>query len=131
MSRSLTGQTIRYLAVGGVVYALDVGSFAVLLAFVNHAGYLIANMIAKSIAATAGFFLHKHFTFSWAQRDRLKRQFALYVSLFVFNTTLSTVLVYFLVSRLSLPTMPSRIGVDIVVIVTAFMASRMIVFRST
>lgn len=130
MKHSLSSQSFRYLIVGGVVYGIDVGTFVVLIALAkNH--YLEMNVVAKTLSAFVGFFLHRHFTFSWEQRHSMKRQFILYVLLFAFNMALSTGLIYLLVGRLSLPTLPSRIAVDMVVIVTAFIVSRQMVFRTS
>lgn len=130
MKHSLSSQSLRYLIVGGLVYSLDVGLFIVLAAFARSY-YLEINVVAKTVSAIVGFVLHKRFTFSWEQRHSIKRQFVLYVLLFVFNISMSTGLIYLLVGRLSLPTLPTRIAVDMVVIATAFLVSRYMVFRAS
>lgn len=129
MEQSLSRQTVRYVIVGAVVYGIDVGLFIILMMVIPKRHYLEANTVAKMVAAIAGFFLHKHFTFSWEQRHSIVRQIALYAAVFAFNMALSTGLVYLLVGRLALPTLPSRIFVDVVVTGAAFFASRQLVFR--
>lgn len=129
MKQSLSRQTVRYVIVGGVVYGIDVGLFIILMMMTPKTHYLEANTLAKTVAAIAGFFLHKHYTFSWEQRHSMVRQIVLYAALFAFNMGLSTGLVYLLVGRLALPTLPSRIFVDVLVTATAFFVSRQLVFR--
>ena len=112
------------------MYGVDMGTFAALVSSVGPSHYLIANIVAKITAAVVGFFLHKHFTFSWQQRDGWARQAILYVFLFVLNIGLSTTLFHACVDLSSLPLLPSKIATDVIIVLTGFVMSRYVVFRA-
>lgn len=130
MRQFLTNSTIRYLLVGGVIYAIDILFFTGSVSVFGNEYYLAANIAAKTVAAVTGFFLHKHYTFNGEQHHNAHQQFLMYIGLFVFNILLSSVLIFLLIGLLSLSSIPARIAVDVVVTVMAFIVSKKIVFRS-
>jgi putative flippase GtrA len=130
MSPSVAGQTIRYLAVGSVVYAIDVGLFSAIVISLDRRYYLAANVVAKIAAAAVGFLLHRHFTFARRQRQRWHGQLMLYGLLFVLNLGLSSVLLFLSVALLRLEPVASKIAADLVVFFASFVINRQIVFRS-
>ncbi len=128
MSGSIVSQVARYAVSGGVVYAIDLAVF-VLLNAVAPEHYLLTNLAGKLAGAFAGFFLHKYFTFAGPQAMQTRYQFIAYAALLGFNLALSAALLWALVDQMMAPTMPARIAVDIVIIMTSFLASRQIVYR--
>jgi putative flippase GtrA len=129
MNQSALHQMIRYVMVGAVVYACDMAVFWAIITLVPQ-GYLPANVAAKMVGATVGFVLHKYVTFSWQQKSETTEQVKAYILLFIFNITLSTVLLWLLVSQFHAPEILAKICTDIVVIVTSFFVSRHFVYRS-
>ena len=128
MNQSLAHQTARYGAVGLVVYAADYALYA-LLAALMPAAYLAANVAGKAAGAALGFVLHKHVTFSWAQRDGARRQATAYLALFLFNILLSNALLWLLVTGFGLPKLVSRVPTDLIVIAVSFVGGRLWVYR--
>lgn len=126
----LASSTTRYLLVGGLIYFIDIISFVGSVSAFGRNYYLVANIFAKTVAAIVGFFLHKYFTFSGDQHYDTRWQFMMYIGLFVFNTFLSSILVFLLIDLLQLTAIPSRIAVDVIVTGIAYLISKKIVFRS-
>ena len=77
-----------------------------------------------------GFFLHRHFTFSWEQRHGARRQFVSYCAVLLGNIALSTALLWLLVEQAQANAFVARIATDAVVIVVAFLLSRLWVYRA-
>lgn len=130
LRKLLTGAAVRYLFVGGIIYGIDVLIFTGLLLLLGSNRYLAVNVMAKTLAATIGFFLHRTITFNGNHQHDVRQQFVMYVGLFLFNVALSSVMIFMLVGVLLLPPVPSRIAADVVVTITAFIVSQKIVFRS-
>lgn len=128
-SQSVAAQVLRYGLVGGVVLACDFATYAGLLALFPG-GWLGANGGGKLVGAAVGFVLHRHFTFSWEQRDGAGRQALSYVGLFLANLALSSALLGLLVDGLGANAYAAKVGVDGIVVVTAFLASRFWVYRA-
>lgn len=125
---SLAVQTVRYLIVGGVVFCIDIALFATFLAYAGNQNYLAANAMAKIITAVVAFCLHKKFTFVSEYRYGVRKQFARYIMLVLFNMSLSMFILYIFVSFFSFPEISSRVSADIIVIIVAFVLSRNVVF---
>ena len=128
-ARTVTTQAMRYGIVGAIVVACDYLVFtAILLA--APAVYLAANLGGKVAGALLGFFLHRHFTFSWEQRHGARRQFVSYCAVLLGNIALSTALLWLLVEQVQANAFLARIATDAVVIVVAFLPSRLWVYRA-
>jgi putative flippase GtrA len=121
-------QAIRYGLVGGIVVACDFAAYSVFLWFVPGA-YLPANWLGKLVGAGTGFVLHKHFTYSWEQRDGTGRQVLSYIALLGFNIALSSLLLWLMVGLAGWDKYLSKLAADAVVIATAFVGSRLWVYR--
>jgi putative flippase GtrA len=123
-------QAILYVAVGGFVYLIDLGTFvAVVLNWPDF--HLFGNVLAKIAGALSGFVAHKYLTFSGEHADPVHKQAVRYVTLLFFNIVGATVLLYLFVDILALPALPTKIGVDVIVIVSSFFISRHVVFRKS
>ena len=121
-------QTVLYVAVGGIVYLVDLGSFtAVILTWPEQ--HLAGNTLAKIAGACTGFILHKYLTFAGDQSDSIRKQAFRYGTLLAANIIGANLLLYIFIDLLALPTLPAKIGVDALVIISSFFISRQIVFR--
>jgi putative flippase GtrA len=76
-----------------------------------------------------GFFLHKHVTFSWKQRDGTAQQFVSYMLTLGANIVLSSALLWFAVEQAGMYEPVAKLIVDVVTIVIAFVLSRWLVYR--
>ncbi len=122
-------QMMRYGMVGGVVYISDFAAFAAMFLLFPNA-YLHANIVGKVTGAVIGFVLHRHFTFSWQHKDKAGRQAISYLILFAANVAMSSLLMWLLVDRAGVDAYLAKLFVDAIVIVTAFSASRLWVYRT-
>ena len=124
----LIAQGARYGLVGLVVLAADFGIYSLMLA-VFPGEFLAANICGKIAGAALGFVLHRHVTFRWAQRDGAARQFAAYLAVLGFNLLLSSALLWVAVELLGANAYFAKLGVDVIVVGTAFLLSRLWVYR--
>ncbi|WP_282604522.1 GtrA family protein [Pelagibius sp. Alg239-R121] len=125
---SFIKQTVLYVAVGGVVYLVDLGSFtAVVLTWPDQ--HLLGNTLAKIAGALTGFILHKYLTFAGDQSDPVHKQALRYVTLLAVNIAGANFLLYIFIDILAAPTLPAKIGVDVLVIISSFFISRHLVFK--
>ena len=128
MNQGVMHQMMRYGIVGGVVYLSDFAVFAAILWFMPDA-YLLANVIGKVTGALVGFVLHRHFTFSWEQKDKASRQAISYLLLLAANLAISSLLMWLLVDSVGANAFIAKIFVDVVVIAVSFVAGRLWVYR--
>jgi putative flippase GtrA len=126
--KALIAQKLRYILVGGIVYFTDILVFWIFINVVSDK-YLIANLTAKFIAATLGFFLHDRFTFNGDKTTRVTSRIIKYITLFAGNSLFATLLLFSFVDLGKLDTFYSKIGVDILVIIIAFVISRKLIFK--
>lgn len=125
--QSIIIQTLRYVGVGGIVYLVDLTVYFIGIAFV-HDAYLWFNILAKIVAASVGFCLHKYFTFTGGEKHRTGRQVGQYIALLVVNASLATGLLFVGVTMLGHPEGPTKIITDIIVVCIAFLVCRAIFF---
>ena len=127
--RILTGQMVRYAAVGVLVLAIDYAVFAG-LNIVFPGQHLFANIAGKLTGAAAGFVLHKTISFAGAQADSTQQQAISYAMLLAFNLMLSTGLLWTLVDWLALNAFASRLAVDAIIIGVSFLGSKFWVYKT-
>jgi putative flippase GtrA len=128
-ARILTGQMVRYAAVGLLVLTLDYAVFAVLnMAFPGQ--HLFANIAGKLTGAAAGFVLHKYISFAGAQAASTQRQALSYAVLLAFNLLLSSFLLWLLVDWLALNAFAARLVVDAIIIGVSFFGSKFWVYKA-
>ena len=128
MRQSIRHQSARYVMVGAVVYACDILVFLLVIA-IDESMYLAGNIVGKIVGALVGFFLHKHVTFSWKQRDGTAQQFVSYMLTLGANIVLSSALLWFAVEQAGMYEPVAKLIVDVVTIVIAFVLSRWLVYR--
>lgn len=128
-TRDLGPQLLRYIAVGGFIAATDYAVYAATV-WLSGGAYLWANVLGKLLGAALGFWLHKHVTFRWEQRDAAARQVRSYAALLAFNLALSSLLLFVLVDAAGFDEYLSRLAVDAAIVATAFIGSRLWVWRA-
>lgn len=121
-------QLLRYGVVGLIVLAADFAAYAVAL-WAMPGAVVPANVLGKLVGAATGFVLHRSITFRGAKRHGTQRQLASYIALLLFNMAMSSTLLWLLVDRLGCDPYLSKIAVDVIVIGTAFLGSRLLVWR--
>lgn len=128
LRRQVVFDTAKYIAVGLIVYVVDLATFA-LLAEGAGVHYLAANTAAKVTGAASGFLLHKHVTFAGPQEASALRQAPQYVALLVFSVVLGNTLTYLAVDVASMNEVAGKVAADAIVIANAFLVSRAVIFR--
>ena len=127
-SNGIVAQAVRYTIVGLVVLAADFALYSVIL-FVAPVRFLTANLAGKVAGAALGFVLHRTVTFRWAQRDPATRQLLSYLAVLGFNLLLSSLLLSLAIGRLGANPYLAKLAVDVVIVGTAFLLSRLWVYR--
>ncbi|MDP3735697.1 MAG: GtrA family protein [bacterium] len=101
---------LRYLISGGTALAVNLGLLAF---FIEIFGlwYLLAAVLAFTVALCVSFALQKFFTFADHARTTgvLTRQFSIYTTIALINVALNTILMYLLVERLVLHYLVSQV----------------------
>ena len=124
----IVAQAARYVGVGLVVLAFDFAVYsAVLLGAPGR--FLAANLAGKAGGAALGFVLHRTITFRWEQRDPAARQVLSYLAVLGFNLLLSSLLLWLAIDRLGANPYVAKLAVDVVIVGSAFLLSRLWVYR--
>jgi putative flippase GtrA len=124
----IAAQAIRYGAVGLVVLAADFAIYSAIL-LIAPGRFLAANLAGKAAGAALGFVLHRTVTFRWEQRDPAARQLLSYLAVLAFNLLLSSLLLWLAIERLGANPYAAKLAVDVVIVGTAFLLSRLWVYR--
>ncbi|WP_153099677.1 GtrA family protein [Paraburkholderia hayleyella] len=119
-------QFTRYLMVGGITYALDMGGF---LLFFNYFGVgpLIANAIAKVLAGLFAFFAHRYFTFGVAKGGGTARQAIRYFSLLALNIPFSALILSIMLWLIPIAVV-AKFTADIICVFYTYWLSKHFVF---
>jgi putative flippase GtrA len=129
LNNSITSQSTRYILVGLGVFICDYLTFAVMSNLTDE-NYLLSNVTGRLIGAIIGFFLHKHITFTWDQKDGVMRQVMSYLLLFATNVFVSTFSLWVVVEYFEMNSLISRLLIDVCIIILTFSFSRLFVYRS-
>ena len=119
-------QAGRYVAVGLLGYAVQVSSFALMVA-VAGVGYGLAGLLAGLLALVNNFVLHRHWTFE-ATEGHLGRQATSYsvISAVFFATQLA---ILHVLVQAGMPEVPAEAASILAVVPANFLAQRSISFR--
>ncbi|KJZ55930.1 GtrA family protein [Pseudomonas marginalis] len=118
---------IRYGAIQVMAYALDMGSFLLLLSLFNDQPVL-SNVAGKVIAGVFAFFLHRHFTFQSTHRSR-QSQALRYFSLLAINIPMASALLGVGMHFVDSPTALKFIS-DVACVLMTYWVSKLFVFHS-
>jgi len=128
----MTRQFLLFLFVGGVQYALDASSFALLIVFVTAE---ISNVIARFIGAMSGYFLNGIFTFKKLDsRQKVAPRILLkFVLLWCLMTLLSTFMIQFSIGLFEIESWHLVVGVKLLVeallVILSFSLQKYVVYR--
>ncbi|NWC85304.1 GtrA family protein [Pseudomonas reactans] len=118
---------VRYGTIQVLAYALDMGTFLLLLClFSDHA--VLANIAGKGVAGVFAFFLHRHFTFQ-STGSSGKVQALRYFSLLAINIPVASALLGIGLFFVDNPT-PVKFASDVVCVLMTYWISKLFVFRS-
>ncbi len=81
--RAHAGELAKFGVVGAACYALDVGVFNLMQSGPPHLGALSSKVISAVVAATASYFLNRHWTFRHRARSGVAREYRRFVFLSV------------------------------------------------
>lgn len=119
---------IRYGAIQLMAYALDMGTFLLLVTLLEDHPVL-ANIAGKVVAGVFAFFLHRHFTFQSTGGSR-KAQAVRYFSLLAINIPVASALfsvgLYVVDSPASV-----KFVCDVICVALTYWISKLFVFHST
>ncbi|MBQ3778288.1 MAG: GtrA family protein [Fibrobacter sp.] len=129
--RNIVGQFLRYFVTGGLAFIVDFGVFSLALYYFDiH--YLIANLIGLMAGNVVNYLLSLGWVFS-AEKRKMEKHRMLEITVFVvislIGVGLNEVLMLFMVGKLSLNEMFSKVVAAGVVLVYNFLARKFILFR--
>lgn len=121
----------KYGLVGIVVYSFDYSIYFFIVS-ISYEHYLLANILGKVSGALLGFYLHRKWTFKKGNyRFNSHSQFIKYIVLFGFNIVFSSILLFVAESySYILDIRISRILIDVLIITTAFLVSKLLIFKT-
>ncbi|MFJ3120886.1 GtrA family protein [Pseudomonas protegens] len=118
---------IRYGAIQVLAYALDMGTFLLLLYFFQNEPVL-ANIAGKGVAGLFAFFLHRHFTFQ-STAGSSKVQAVRYFSLLAINIPAASVLLGAGLYFFDNPTVVKFVS-DVACVLLTYWLSKVFIFHS-
>lgn len=129
--RDIVGQFLRYFVTGGLAFIVDFGVFSLALYYFDiH--YLIANLIGLMAGNVVNYLLSLGWVFS-AEKRKMEKHRMLEITVFVvislIGVGLNEVLMLFMVGKLSLNEMFSKVVAAGVVLVYNFLARKFILFK--
>ena len=119
----------RYVAVQLAAYAIDMGSFLLLLQF-GAWGPVGANVVAKIAAGGFAFFAHRAFTFRVEGRERMAGEALRYGILLALNVPVASALLAVLLFVIPHPAI-AKFAADVVCVGLTFLLTRHAVFGGT
>ncbi|NUT88932.1 GtrA family protein [Pseudomonas corrugata] len=118
---------IRYAAIQLLAYALDMGTFLLLMAFFKGEP-ILANIAGKGVAGVFAFFLHRHFTFK-SNHGSGNVQALGYFSLLAINIPLASALLSVGLYLVDSPTAVKFVS-DVACVFMTYWISKLFVFTS-
>lgn len=130
--RGTARQLVRYVAVGGIGFAVDAGALALLLG-TGAAGPYLGRVVSYLVAATVTWLLHRRFTFPGAERSRRGRQWLLFIVVNTLGAALNYGVYAALVAGTATVAREPVLGVaagSVIALAFNFLANRAWVFRA-
>ena len=117
----------RYLLVQIVAYAIDLGTFELLL-LSGFAAPVVANLVAKLPAGAFAFVAHRRFTFEAHGSGRAPMEAARYFTLLCVNAPVSSLILAGLLHVVPSATV-AKIAADVISVGLTFLLTKHLVFR--
>lgn len=127
LTRLKAPATVRYFAIQGLGYGIDIGGFWLLFHLANVPP-LVANLMSKAAAASFAFFGHRLITFIHHEKADIGPQAIKYTLLLLANTAANSAILAGLL-YLRAPTTPAKIGTDFSLIVLSYFLMKHVVYR--
>lgn len=119
---------LRYLSVQIIAYAVDMGSFLLMIDYAGL-GPLMSNAAGKVLAGTFAFMAHRHFSFETASEGNTSQQAISYFALLTLNVPLSSAALKLML--LFIPVISvAKFTADILFVLLTFWLTKKFVFRS-
>jgi putative flippase GtrA len=132
MRALLQASPLRYLIVGGVLFAVDLAVFLLLFEVLGVAP-AVAQLAARGSGALIGFFAHRHYTFRAAlpsPRFGLGIQGGGYLSVALATFFLSPVVLVLALDALGSRAIPAKIVTEAVLVTLTYLAMRFLFGRA-
>ena len=118
----------KYVAVQGVAYGIDMGTF-LLLTSNDVSGPILANVCAKALAGAFAFFAHRHVTFEVGDRPVDAGQASRYLVLLGFNIPVSALILKLFLAVLPVPVVAKFLS-DVAGVLLTYWVSKIWVFAA-
>lgn len=122
-------KVIRFLVVGAVGVAINIGTFSLLMHVLN-VWYVLASAVAFTTSTTICFFLQKFWTYENRDKAKMYAQMVLYFAVGLFNLAISTEIVYLLVTYLSVQKELSQAIAALLVAISSFFIYKVFIFAN-
>lgn len=118
----------RYLFIGGITFAIDFGTYQLLISFLNW-DEVQSNLVAVFISLFFNFSLSNSWTFK-AGNDRKKEKLGKYAILATFNYIFNNLMFAYLVSNFNLHGLIAKVIVTLAVVCWNFVLYKTWIFKS-
>ncbi len=121
---------VRFLISGSIAFSITI---ILLYAFTEwgRLWYLLSATFAYSVSIGAGFLLHKYWTFSDRASGNVRRQFASFLTLNLFNIGLNALGLYLVVEYLHIWYIAAEVLVALTIALWSFTIMRLVIFRAS
>ena len=120
-------EIINYLIFGVLTTLVSILSYAFFTRFINL-DYVLSNILSWILSVTFAFFTNLKYVFKTSSSNNVKDMFKFYLSRLT-SLGIELVIMYILVTLLSLNDMISKIIVQFIVIVLNYVLSKLFVFK--
>ncbi|HTU25974.1 MAG TPA: GtrA family protein [Pirellulales bacterium] len=124
---TLSGQAVRYLAVGGIAFGVDFGVLVLLTEITGH--YLIAASVAFVLGLMTNYLLCIRWVFTSRSLDQPWLEFAIFVAVGLVGLVLNEVLMYLGTDKLGFDYRISKLFSVALVLCWNFGARKILLFR--
>ncbi len=119
-------QFVRYVVAGGMTALIELGSFSLLIAL--GWWYVLANVVAFSLAVLFGFFVQKYFTFRNQQKQH-SRQAAKFLVIIGIGFILTNLYLWMFIDLLNWPPFVAKCVQLILVMFSNYAGQKWFTFR--
>lgn len=117
-----------YALVGGFVFLLDVGTYA-LLVHAAQIGFFGSHVISRTIGGVACFLLNRGITFRGKRSEAVGLQLVRFLVLYGISFVASSVIIFLLVKGFRLPPVPGKVTAECLVFLMNYTVMKYWVIR--
>ena len=123
--KKLIMQIIKFGMVGGLCFLIDYGVM-IFLTEIFNINYLISSGISFTVSVIVNYILSMQFVFETEKDDSAMKKFIIFVVLSVIGLIINQILMWFLVDKIGIFYMISKIGATVIVMVYNFITRKLI-----